>query len=338
MDDLTINGRSFHSAIEELGSTIKNRSNSMSALPTFKEKTLYVFPRHVSGEEMNDFVSVLQGNLAGTNQFLVAALKEVQGIYVALDKLDKDYINGIIQSLNTAKKAIDKAEESLDKANTSLSQVKKNSEQNTKTLQALQVTISQLSTFQRKVDDALPLIPEHSKALDEASRGLKQVSASIAMLKKRFPQFQSQTQEAINQAGNVLAENLLKKIAAANTDTEKRLVAGISEARTAAETKAAEQLDEAEKRLAACISEARTAAENTASELLSEVGKSVNKKILQIQQNVQESIEENSEVTRGQIERTDHSLRCRIVLSYIIGGVGIICSVVTLILSLLHVI
>ena len=391
---------------------------------------------------MNVFVSVLQGELANTNQFLAGALREIKGVYVALDKLDKDYIDGIVQSLKKAKKAIDKAEESLEKANTSLSQVKKNSEQNTRTLQALQLTISQLSTFRQEVDKVLPLIPKHTQALDEASRGLKQANATINTLEKRFPLFQRQTQEAIDQAGKRLAENLEEKMAAVNADAEKRLAgsisdaqvaaeekaaeqlaeaerritAGVTEAKIAAETKAAEQLADAEKRLAAGISEAKAAAENKAAEQLAEAEKrlaagiseaqaaaetksaeqlaeaekrliagisdarssaeakaegqlaetekkltgsisdaqaaaetkaaeqlteaekGINEKFLQIQQNVQESIKENSEATRGHIEKTDNSLRRRIVLSYIIGGVGIICSAVTLILSLLHVI
>ena len=63
MEDLTINGHSFQGAIERLNGTIKNRPNPVSALPTFKERTLYIFPRKVSGEEMNVFVSVLQGEV-----------------------------------------------------------------------------------------------------------------------------------------------------------------------------------------------------------------------------------------------------------------------------------
>lgn len=104
------------------------------------------------------------------------------------------------------------------------------------------------------------------------------------------------------------------------------------------EKKAAEQLAEAEKRLTAGISDARTAAETKATEQLSEVEKGINDKILQTQQSVMGSIKESSESTRDKIEKTDHSLHRKIVLSYIIGGVGIICSAVTLVLSLLHII
>ncbi len=120
------------------------------------------------------------------------------------------------------------------------------------------------------------------------------------------------------------------------TEAEKRLIGNISDAMVAAETKAAEQLTEAEKRLTSSISDAKVAAETKAVEQLTEAEKSINQKILRIQQNALESIKANSEATNKNVAEYHNHLRRKIVLSYIIGSIGIICSAVILALSLFY--
>ena len=137
----------------------------------------------------------------------------------------------------------------------------------------------------------------------------------------------------------------VERIASALTqlkDTQQNLSQKIEEAKVAAETKATNHLAEAEKRLTNSISDAQATAVSKASEQLAAAEKSINEKIQLIQQNALDSIKASSESIEKSIEKAvvdNHiSLRRKIVLSYILGSIGVVCSVVILILSLLHII
>lgn len=99
-------------------------------LPKYKETALYFFDKSLTAKEMNTFVAELQNRLHYTNNSIDNSLREIKGIYKALDTLDKDYIEGIIESLN--------------KANEAINDVKKNSEQNAETIGALNMTVEEL--------------------------------------------------------------------------------------------------------------------------------------------------------------------------------------------------
>ncbi|MBR4228835.1 MAG: hypothetical protein IKR72_06995 [Bacteroidales bacterium] len=235
-----------------------------------------------------------------------------------------DYASSIDLSLGSVKNEVVILKKAAERIDAALSQVKDTQQSLSKKIDDVQ------AGAEKKVTKG---------QLDEAT---KQLVSSIGTARTAA---ETKSAEQLAEAEKRLAAGISEAKAAAETkaaeqlaEAEKRLAAGIFEAKAAAETKSAEQLAEVEKKLTGSISDAQAAAETKAAEQLAEAEKSINEKILQIQQNVRESVKENSEATRGQIEKTDYSLRRRIVLSYIIGGVGIICSAVTLILSLLHVI
>ena len=235
-----------------------------------------------------------------------------------------DYASSIDLSLGSVKNEVAILKKAVERIDTALSQVKDTQRSLSKKIDDVQ------AGAEKKVTKG---------QLDEAT---KQLVSSIGTARTAA---ENKAAEQLAEAEKRLTAGISDAQAAAETkaaeqleEAAKKLTSSISDAQAAAEKKAAEQLDEAEKRLTSSISDAQAAAETKAAEQLEETEKGINEKILQIQQNVRESVKENSEATRGQIEKTDYSLRRRIVLSYIIGGVGIICSAVTLILSLLHVI
>ena len=95
MDELVVNRHSFSVKTKKVGDLISERGGAEVSLPTLKEKT-FIFSNHVTAKEMNTFTVELQGILKASNTALTGALKEIKGIYNALDVLDKDYIDGIV--------------------------------------------------------------------------------------------------------------------------------------------------------------------------------------------------------------------------------------------------
>ena len=259
-----------------------------------------------------------------------------------------DYASNIDLSLGSVKNEVVLLKKAVERIDSALSQVKGEQQslsQKINNVQAIaekKATKGQLDEAEKKlmsrISDAKAAM--ENKAANQLDEAEKRLMSSISDARTAA---ETKAAEQLAEAEKRLIADISEVKTVAETkaadllaEAEKRLSAGISDARTAAETKAMEQLAEAAKKLTGSISDAKAAAENKATEQLAEAEKGINEKFLQIQQNVQESIKENSEATRGHIEKTDNSLRRRIVLSYIIGGVGIICSAVTLILSLLH--
>ncbi|MBE6300652.1 MAG: hypothetical protein E7085_02185 [Parabacteroides distasonis] len=91
----------------------------------------------VTGREMNDFVSDVQDEMISINytfKYVIGAFKDV---YKALDYLDKEYIKGILISIEGAEKASKQALSAH--------------EGNKKTIQALQRTVEILKDFKETV-------------------------------------------------------------------------------------------------------------------------------------------------------------------------------------------
>ncbi len=129
MEEIKINKHSFQEALDKINKDIAKRP-TVAILPTYQEKAFYFFDKSLTTKDMNSFVVELQNKILDTNSAIEISLNEIKSIYEALDTLDKDYIDGIVAALNKANEAID--------------DVKKNSEENTKTIGALNKTVDEL--------------------------------------------------------------------------------------------------------------------------------------------------------------------------------------------------
>lgn len=131
-----INRHSFKEALKKIDKDITRRP-AVAILPKYQEKAFYLFDKSITAKDMNTFVAALQDKLLESNIAIETSLNEIKGIYVALEKLDKDYIEGILVSLNKANEAATKA--------------KVNTEENTKTIQALKLTVDEFCSLRESV-------------------------------------------------------------------------------------------------------------------------------------------------------------------------------------------
>lgn len=105
MNEIEIKKHNFEIAKKRIGNfKLSNNGNSFERV---KEKSFWgCFNHDVTGLEMNQHIDKVQSAFIGINKYIYDIVKEFKEIYNALDALDKEYINGIIKSLEKAQKAI----------------------------------------------------------------------------------------------------------------------------------------------------------------------------------------------------------------------------------------
>ena len=105
MNEIEIKKHNFENAKKRIGNfKLSNNENSFERV---KEKSFWgCFNHGVTGLEMNQYIDKVQSAFIGVNKYIYDIVKEFKEIYNALDALDKEYINGIIKSLEKAQKAI----------------------------------------------------------------------------------------------------------------------------------------------------------------------------------------------------------------------------------------
>lgn len=131
MSELVIKRSDFDSAMGKLSEF----ANSLPEHPGFDKvdvegRFCKFTDHHVTGKEMNLFIEAVQDRMGAVNDLIRRLFKEFSEVYAVFNVLDKEYVAGILQSVEEAHKAITAAQRASD--------------DNTQTLQKLQVTVSKL--------------------------------------------------------------------------------------------------------------------------------------------------------------------------------------------------
>lgn len=138
MDEIVVKKRKFDDALAKIKKASEENKN-LPELAHFEEKggLLSLFPKNVTGAQMNEFTSQLQANLIVLNEKVNNAYKQFNDVYAAFESLDKEYIAGIISAFNQAVEATKKAEDAQKEIN--------------KTVEQLQLTIEKMREFNKIV-------------------------------------------------------------------------------------------------------------------------------------------------------------------------------------------
>ena len=139
-----IKPHSFETAIAEMQTFSESIPKKMT-LSQFETKGgVFKFGKHkVTGDEMNNHVIELQKNLSEINGWVISLSNQFPVIYQAINALDKEYIQGIMESMETAENAQEQAEESIERLN-------KANEEINRTIAALGKTIAELKRFENE--------------------------------------------------------------------------------------------------------------------------------------------------------------------------------------------
>ena len=193
----------FETAKNNIHSLSKKVPNvSLQNFPT--EGSIFPWHNHnITGDEVNKLlVSPLQSTLIEQNSTIKSLFKIADEVYNALESLDKEYIQGIIAAVMSAKTASDQAKTASDKANTASGQAleasRKAFDASTKattaqadikkTIEALQTTVRILKEFKEKTTKDLSSIASlHTEATS--------VNSKIQSIENAINDFAASTKE-----------------------------------------------------------------------------------------------------------------------------------------------
>lgn len=201
-----INRHSFKEALKKIDKDIARRP-TVAILPKYQEKAFYFFDKSITAKDMNTFVAELQNKLLDSNIAIETSLNEIKGIYEALEKLDNDYIEGILVSLNKANEAATKA--------------KVNTEENTKTIQAIKLTVDELCTLQEKVNK----LKEKVGDIDDLKQQISKEITEVEALKKSTNSLKEEIADSNIEYKKLL--NKFKRMIIAFSITSSALLAGL---------------------------------------------------------------------------------------------------------------
>ena len=113
---ISIKSRNFEDNKKKLERFSKKMPPKMNIASFNENGRILRFTSHkVEGEEMNERLEVIQDCFKTQRSAIISTIKEFNVIYDTFAALDKEYIQGIIISLGTAKKASENALDGLEK-------------------------------------------------------------------------------------------------------------------------------------------------------------------------------------------------------------------------------
>lgn len=156
---------------EEAKNKIRVFSNNLPTYPHFDKVEesggLFNWGNHnVTGKEMNTFVSKVQDRFISVNSSLRSVVSEFREIYKALDFLDKEYIDGILVSVEAAEKASQQALEAQSDI--------------FMTIEVLQQTVKKLEEFKTSVCSDISILSEQIIFISEKINEIKSIQESLA--------------------------------------------------------------------------------------------------------------------------------------------------------------
>lgn len=175
---IEINNHNFNNSIQR----IKEFSKTTPSLPqirTYGEKKLKFFDHTITGKEMNEFVKDIQPFFIEQNSAIIKIYREFGEIYKTFNYLDKEYIDGIIGSVNAAKAASDGALEAAENAKAAFDKALKNENDIKLQIEALKKIVSKLMDVNNDLNEC-------SSIQEELSISLPQLKADIENLHKDF--------------------------------------------------------------------------------------------------------------------------------------------------------
>ncbi len=138
MNEIVVKKGKFDDALSKIEKASK-KNKSLPELVAFEEKggLFSLFPKNVTGAEMNRFTQQLQEDLRILNERINTLYKQFNDVYAAFESLDKEYIAGIVGAFNQAVEATKKAEDAQKEIS--------------KTVEQLQLTVEKMREFNKKV-------------------------------------------------------------------------------------------------------------------------------------------------------------------------------------------
>lgn len=177
MNELVIKRTGFDQGLQNIQEFAKNLPTDHSFDRVEVDGTLLKFTNHqVTGAEMNHFIEKVQERLISVNTTFHSIIKEFTQIYQVFDSLDKEYVAGILQSLEEAHKACRAAQMISD--------------ENSRTLESLQKTVAKLLQLSSEFKEFKTISQEKLESLEmqisDIAKAVEKMTARQDSLQKRY--------------------------------------------------------------------------------------------------------------------------------------------------------
>ena len=173
MNELIIQTHNFEKAKNQLKEFSKTKPEELALKEVDIEGGLFNWFEHkVTGQELNNLTTQVQGYLINFNALHTKFIKEFGQVYNALEALDKEYIQAILISIKVAEQASNEAKDAQKDIN--------------KTIEVQKQTISILKKFKEKLDkyEHLENVDEVWKDARRFEKELKSINKEIGSIKK----------------------------------------------------------------------------------------------------------------------------------------------------------
>lgn len=147
MNTLEINKRNFDNAKNQLKEFSEKIPDAITLPPVPTSSGLFDwFEHNVTGAELNDQTEKIQKNFVSQNNNIIKLFKEFGQVYVALESLDKDYIQAIILNIKATEEVSNQAKKSAEDA-------KKNTIDIAMTIEVQKSMMEALIQFKDKIEN-----------------------------------------------------------------------------------------------------------------------------------------------------------------------------------------
>lgn len=171
---LVIKTHDFEAAKKSL-KTYSSQDNALREISKVEETTCFGwFDHDVSGAEFNNLVTQIQGQFTAHKNLILGIVNEFVEVYKAFESLDKDYIKGIVASINAAAEV--SARERKDRAD--IRRLVEGHEKAVRVLKHFKDEIEKIKHI-TDVDKAWETIKEHTSAiaaLEKHRKGLVRIT------------------------------------------------------------------------------------------------------------------------------------------------------------------
>ena len=204
MSEINIEKHNFTKAKNQIKRFSQNAPTNFKLSTVNTQGGLFdLFDHKVTGEELNELTSQIQGYLVNMNTQTVKVINEFKNVYDALDALDKDYVSAILSSIKATEKVSEKAKKTAE-------EVEKAQKDLDRTIKLQADTIKVLKQHKERLDKLM-----HLEHIDDLWKKGEQFDITVSSLKNELIEIDAAVQQQkamINSLESLNKYNHLKDI------------------------------------------------------------------------------------------------------------------------------
>lgn len=180
----------FDRSLDKLQEFIERTPES----PSFQKvetTSFLVFDHNVTGEELNILIEQIQNTVISYNNKFTGIINELKEVYHTFKYLDKEYLNGILASINAAKEASDGAKTASDQAKKAAEKALQNEADIRKELEVLKNIVDKLESLRTELDTQHAQFSKQNGEIESCNSNLTALDNKLKLLANKTEEMDS---------------------------------------------------------------------------------------------------------------------------------------------------